>query len=105
MNRAREKQILIRMNDEEFKKVKKLVEKSGMKQQDYLIKTITNKKITNTDGLKDLIPEIKRIGNNLNQLSRKANEGIVVENDELSQIQKELSEVWQLLRSLIQKQV
>ena len=104
MNRTRPKQIVIRMSEEEYAKVKTKVEKSGLKQQDYLIRAITNKPITNTDGLKELIPEVKRVGNNLNQLSRKANEGYVVGVEPLEQIQKELSELWQSLRQYIQKQ-
>ena len=104
MNRTRPKQIVIRLTEEEFAKVKAQVEKSGLKQQDYLIRAITNKPITNTDGLKELVPEIKRVGNNLNQLSRKANEGYVIGVERLEQAQKELSEVWQSLKQFIQKQ-
>ena len=104
MNRSRPKQIVIRMTEEEFAKVKAQVEKSGLKQQDYLIRAITNKPITNTDGLKELVPELKRVGNNLNQLSRKANEGYVIGVEQLEQAQKELSEVWQSLKQFIQKQ-
>lgn len=104
MNRTRPKQIVIRLTEEEFAKVKAQVEKSGLKQQDYLIRAITNKPISNTDGLKELVPEIKRVGNNLNQLSRKANEGYVVGVEQLEQAQKELSEVWQSLKQFIQKQ-
>lgn len=103
-NRTRPKQIVIRLTEEEFAKVKAQVEKSGLKQQDYLIRAITNKPITNTDGLKELVPEIKRVGNNLNQLSRKANEGYVIGVEQLEQAQKELSEVWQSLKQFIQKQ-
>ena len=29
----------------------------------------------NTDGIKELIPELKRIGNNLNQIAKRCNEG------------------------------
>lgn len=104
MNRTRPKQIVIRLTEEEFAKVKAQVEKSGLKQQDYLIRAITNKTISNTDGLKELVPEIKRVGNNLNQLSRKANEGYVIGVEQLEQAQKELSEVWQSLKQFIQKQ-
>lgn len=104
MNRTRPKQIVIRLTEEEFAKVKAQVEKSGLKQQDYLIRAITNKPISNTDGLKELVPEIKRVGNNLNQLSRKANEGYVIGVEQLEQAQKELSEVWQSLKQFIQKQ-
>ena len=105
MNRTRPKQIVIRMSENEYTKVKQQIVKSGMKQQEYLIKTITNKPITNTDGLKAVIPEIKRVGNNLNQLSRRANEGSPVGKSELIEMQRELNEVWQLLRRYIQMQV
>lgn len=93
------------MSEEEYQKIKKQVEKSGMNQQEYLIKTLLNKPIINTDGLKELIPEIKRVGNNLNQLTRKANEGFVVNTNSLELAQKELNEVWQSLRQFIRKQV
>ena len=33
------------------------------------------KQIVNTDGIKELIPELKRIGNNLNQIAKRCNEG------------------------------
>ncbi len=104
MNRTRPKQIVIRMNEKEFAIVKNKVEKSGMKQQEYLIKTITNKKITNTDGLKELTPELKRIGVNLNQIAKTCNQGNQASYEEIKKIGEELNEVWQLLRQLAQKQ-
>ena len=36
------------------------------------------KQIVNTDGIKELIPELKRIGNNLNQIAKRCNEGGVL---------------------------
>lgn len=104
MNRTRPKQMLIRMSEDEYTKVKQQIAKSGMKQQEYLIKSMTNKPITNTDGLKAVIPEIKRVGNNLNQLSRRANEGNQIGKSELAKMQWELNDVWQLLRQFIQMQ-
>lgn len=105
MNRTRPKQIVIRMREEEFEKVKKQVEKSGMKQQDYLIKAITGKPITNTDGLKEFTPELKRIGVNLNQIAKTCNQGNQVSYDEIHRIGEELNEVWRLLRQLAQGRV
>ena len=105
MNRSRPKQIVIRMSEKEFEKVKNQIEKSGMKQQDYLIKCITKKKITNTDGLKKIIPEIKRIGVNINQIAKRINQGDKIIFNEIEIIRKELSEVWQLLKQLAQGRV
>ena len=45
---------------EEAKELQKKIEKSGISQQDYILKSVLNKRITNTDGIKELIPELKR---------------------------------------------
>ncbi|MDR2357299.1 MAG: MobC family plasmid mobilization relaxosome protein [Oscillospiraceae bacterium] len=50
--------------------------------------------------MKALVPEMKRIGNNLNQIARSCNEGYGVVYDEVKQIKKEMGEVWRLLRQL-----
>lgn len=105
MNRKRPKQIVIRLSEDEFIRVKNQVEKSELRQNEYLIRAILNKKITVVEGFEELKIELKRIGNNLNQLTRMAHEGRVNCADELSQINKELEEVWQLLKSLIRGQV
>lgn len=105
MNRARPKQIVIRMTEEEFEKVKKQVDKSGMKQQDYLIRCITGKQIVNTEGIKAITPELKRVGNNLNQLAKACNSNMPIEYGEVLKMGEELNEVWRLLRRLAQGQV
>lgn len=104
MNRKRPKQIVIRVSEEEFKKIKKQVEKSKLTQNEFLLKASLGKKIVVIDGIKDLTISLKRIGNNLNQLTRSVHEGKVNCKEELSLINEEMKEVWQLLRSLIQKQ-
>ena len=104
MNRTRPKQIVIRMSEDEFNIVKSKVEKSGLKQQEYLIKSITGKAVTNTDGLKELTPELKRIGSNINQIAKSCNQGNQATLEEIQSVREELSEVWQLLKQLAQKQ-
>lgn len=47
MNRTRSKQLVIRMSEEEYETVKKKVEKSGMRQQEYLIRCFTGKPVIN----------------------------------------------------------
>lgn len=104
MNRTRAKQVVIRMSDEEYAAMKKKVEASGMKQSEYLIKCITNKNVTNTDGLKELAIQLKRVGVNLNQIAEALNGRGYYEYGLITQNQKELSELWQLLRQYLQKQ-
>ncbi|MDH2337553.1 plasmid mobilization protein, partial [Clostridium perfringens] len=74
-NRKREKQIKFYVNEKEYDQIKKKVEKSKLKQQEYLIKSALNKKIIVIDGLKEILLELSREGNNLNQIAKKINEG------------------------------
>ncbi|WP_409070070.1 MobC family plasmid mobilization relaxosome protein (plasmid) [Clostridium sp. FAM 1755] len=103
MNRSRPKQIVIRVSENELKKIKNKVSKSKLTQNEYLIRAALDKKILVVDGLKDLNIELKRIGNNLNQLTKSVHEGKANCSRELLEINEEMKEVWQLLRQLTPK--
>jgi len=105
MNRKRPKQIVIRVSEEELAKIKLKVQKSNLKQSEYIIKCLLEKDIYVVEGLGELIKQVKYIGNNLNQITRAVHEGKANCSNEVKEIQKELSEVWQLLRLLTQKQL
>lgn len=103
MNKSRPKQVMFRLSEEEAEKLQKKVEQSGMSQQEYILKAVLEKPITNTDGIKELLPELKRQGANLNQFTKKLNErGYVDYKKELPQLEKELKEIWQLLKQYLQ---
>lgn len=104
MNRTRAKQVVIRMSEEEYAAMKNKVEASGMKQSEYLIKCITNKNVTNTDGMKELAIQLKRVGVNLNQIAEALNSTGYYDYRLITQNQKELNEIWQLLKQYLQKQ-
>lgn len=105
MNRTRPKQIVIRVSEEELVQIKKKVEQSGKSQQQYIIEALTQKQVINTDGIKEIYPELKRQGNNLNQIAKKLNEnGYVDYKHELPDTMKEVREVWRLLKQYLQKQ-
>ena len=81
------------------------LDKSGKSQQQYIIEALTQSNIVNLDGLKEIYPELKRQGNNLNQIAKKLNEnGYVDYKQELPNTMKEVREVWQLLKQYLQKQ-
>ena len=97
MNRTRPKQILIRVSEEELEQIKKKVKESGKNQQQYIIEALTQKQIINTDGIKEIYPELKRQGNNLNQIAKKLTEnGSVDYRHERPNTIKEVREVWHL---------
>lgn len=105
MNRTRPKQIVIRASESEFEAIKLKIAESKITQNEYLLRCALNKDIVVVDGLRELTVELKRIGNNLNQLTRSVNEGRANCSKELQSINGEMKEVWQLLRSLTQKQL
>ena len=102
-NRTRPKQMVIRLSEKEFAQIKEKVEQSGKNQQQYVIDALTKATVTNTDGIKELIPELKRVGNNLNQIARTLNEGGICPTVYVNKSLKELEELWQLLRQYLQE--
>ena len=105
MNKTRPKQLSFRVNEEEYQKLQERVQESGKNQQEYILSCVLDKKIVNTDGIKELIPELKRIGNNLNQIAKRCNEGGVLPSEaEVRDQGEELKQVWQLLRRYLQRQ-
>ena len=105
MNKTRPKQLSFRVNEEEYQKLQERVQESGKNQQEYILSCVLDKKIVNTDGIKEVIPELKRIGNNLNQIAKRCNEGGVLPSEaEVREQGEELKQVWQLLRRYLQRQ-
>ena len=105
MNKTRPKQLSFRVNEEEYQKLQERVQESGKNQQEYILSCVLDKKIVNTDGIKELIPELKRLGNNLNQIAKRCNEGGVLPSEaEVREQGEELKQVWQLLRRYLQRQ-
>ena len=104
-NKSRPKQLSFRVNEEEYQKLQERVQESGKNQQEYILSCVLDKKIVNTDGIKELIPELKRIGNNLNQIAKRCNEGgVLLSESEVREQGEELKQVWQLLRRYLQRQ-
>lgn len=97
--------MIFRVNEKEKEKILKKINKSKLNQNEYLLKCALDKEIHVIDGLHELTIELKRVGDNLAQLTRAVNEGNADCFRELELIQKDLNETWQSLRELIQKQL
>jgi hypothetical protein len=93
------------MNEKEKEKMQKKVTKSKLSQNEYLVRSATDKEIIVVDGLHDFTLELKRIGNNINQITRAVNEGKTNCEKELSEVKKELMDLWQLSKQLTRGQV
>ena len=99
-NRKREKQIKFYVNEKEYEQIKKKIEKSKLKQQEYLIKSALNKKIIVIDGLKEILLELSREGNNLNQIAKKINEG---EQKDIKEMKNKLNNLWGLIEEILKE--
>ena len=99
-NRKREKQIKFYVNEKEYDQIKKKVKKSKLKQQEYLIKSALNKKIIVIDGLKEMLLELSREGNNLNQIAKKINEG---EQKDIKEMKNKLNNLWNLIEKILKE--
>ena len=99
MNKKRPHQVTFRLSDEELALLKKKISSSGKYQQEYLRKAALGKDITNTDALKEFLPEMKRQGNNINQIAKRLNERGYVDYDKtLEATLRGVMDTWQSLR-------
>ena len=69
-----------------------------MSLSEYMISSSLNEQIIIESDKSEYITELRRIGNNINQLTKKVNQGIIKEVN-LSEVKKELNKIWQLLSS------
>jgi len=78
--------------------------KTYYNQSEYIRKCVLDKKITVIPGVRDLIVDLKRIGNNLNQLTYSVNAGkVTVLGDNLKEIKDDLTATWESLSRVIKK--
>jgi len=68
---------------------------------DFLRDCALKKEIVVVEGAEEMAQELRRIGNNINQLTRAVNAGLITEIN-LSETRKELAAIWQSLNSLLQ---
>lgn len=98
----REKQINFRVSEMENIILEKLVRESGLQQGEFLRRCVFDKEIINMEPLKELVPEMKRQGVNLNQVAKQLNSrGYVDYNKELRDTLNGVETTWQLLRQYL----
>ncbi len=92
--------IEIRLTPEEKTMIINNSVKANTTISEYLIKSATKKEIVVINDLDKLVIQLRKLGNNVNQLTKLAN-GRVITCVELGGVKKELSKIWQSLNSLI----
>lgn len=95
--RKRKKSVLVRMDEKEYEKYIRLVKKSKLSQQNYNLRCVLNKDIYIIDGIQELAMQIRKIGVNINQIVRLANENNFIDKDNITNINSNIDEVWRAL--------
>jgi hypothetical protein len=99
----KDKKINIRLSEKEKSIIEVKAKKLNMTITKFIISSCLKDKIVIVNGLDKVGTELRRIGNNITQLTRLANEKIITVID-LKELRMEVNNIWQLLKQLVQKQ-
>ena len=99
----KDKKINIRLSEKEKSIIEVKAKKLNMTITKFIISSCLKDKIVIINGLDKVDTELRRIGNNINQLTRLANEKIITVID-LKELRMEVNNIWQLLKQLVQRQ-
>ena len=99
----KDKKINIRLTEKEKNIIESKAKKLNMTLTKFIVSSCLKDKIVIINGLDKIDTELRRIGNNINQLTRLANEKIITVID-LKELRMEVNNIWQLLKQLVQKQ-
>ncbi|HDX9614671.1 plasmid mobilization protein [Bacillus cereus] len=106
-NRKENRQIKFRVDDLEYQKLEQMAKDAGMSVPTFCKKKAQGVRMRppkiDREGAFEFARQLRAIGNNVNQLTRRANEGRDVPREELQNIQRELHILWQQFNSAIQK--
>ena len=97
--RKRDKTLTIRLTESEKMMIEKKASKAKLNLTEYIISVSSKSKISVTEDTKPLLLELKRIGNNINQIAMKINSGVVSSYnfDEVISMQRKIYEQLLLL--------
>lgn len=107
-NRNRNIQIKFNVSEEEKALIDKRQKQSGIENKGaFYRKMLIDGYVVKTDValLKEITVGMSRIGNNVNQIARVANQNGRVSQKELQLVMEKLDELWQLVKSIVSSQL
>jgi len=96
------KRINLRVTEKEYEKIEKKAKKAKMNISHYVSLSALDRDIVVFEDLKELIHQLSKAGNNLNQITLLAHQGKIKAVD-LSSVRKVVEEIWQSLNSLTEQ--
>ena len=104
MARKRNHPVTVWLDEKELILLKDKVSKTSFYRSDYIRKCSLDKNIIVIPGIREMIIEFKRIGNNLDKITRSVNRGnLTVVGDNLKSIKEDLRTVWGKLAGVMKK--
>ena len=100
----KDKQLNIRISEKDYNYIKERSKRANLTITGYVTKSALNKKILVADGYKEFVGELRKIGININQLAKNSNLGINT-NSDICKFQKDISNIWQSLKSFPLKEI
>ena len=96
MIKIKDAELHIRLSKNDKEKIIALAKKCKLNMSEYIVKSSLDANIIVEADKNEYISELRRIGNNINQITRNVNQGLVREID-LKEVKQELNKLWQLL--------
>ena len=96
------KRLNFRISDEADAAIREKASEANMSITDYVISAASGKEIINFDGLYDVITQINRLGNNVNQLLILSRQGRI-STVNLTETQAELKRIYGLLSTALRR--
>ena len=97
------KRFNFRVSDTMDALIREKAKNAGMSLTDYIILCAINKKVINYDGLRELTTQVKKLGNNVNQLLILSRQG-KIKTVNLTATQIELKKIYDLLADKLRRQ-
>lgn len=102
-SRARPKQVKFWASEKELEQIKKKVKKSKLTQSEYLLRSALDKNILVVDGLKEILIELSREGNNINQIAKALNQKEEFKEEQFLETKEKLMELWSLIEKILKE--
>lgn len=106
-NRKENRQIKFRVNDSEFERLEQMAKEFQMSVPNFCKKQAQGARMrppkVEREGAFEIARQLRALGNNVNQISKRANEGYAIPKGELQGVQKELEDIWRQFSEAIQK--
>jgi len=106
-NRKESRQVKFRVSDDEFERLEQMAKGFQMSVPSFCKRKAQGARMRppkiDREGAFEIARQLRAIGNNVNQLSKRANEGKAIPHLELQSVQKELHALWRQFNEAIQK--